>query len=266
MEKGTGVTSKEYPMPPQIEPILDLWWGEEDADWPPIPHVLVVDDDQRLRELLSKYLSENGVIVAVASGAQEAKSIMERLVFDLVILDVMMPGESGFEVASWMREGAISSPLLFLSAKGEVSDRLEGFNRGGDDYLPKPFDPAELVARMNALLRRGQEQKTPKAPSKKNADLIQFGSHSFNTKTLILSKSNKEVLLTHVERHILKELLMAPHEPLSRDSLAEKVSEGASARSIDVQIVRLRRKIEENRKHPRYLQTSRNKGYMFIPD
>lgn len=230
------------------------------------PHVLVVDDDRRLRDLLSQYLSENGVIVSIAPGPQEAKNLMERVCFDMVILDVMMPHESGFEVATWMRGHNFLAPILFLSAKGEIDDRLKGFECGGDDYLPKPFAPKELVARTNALLRRGSAAQNGNTSGNIESGEITFGTCSFKLRTSILMQNDQEVVLTQVERQILKELLLSPHIPLSRDFLAEKVSQGANARSIDVQLVRLRRKVEKDSKHPRYLQTCRNKGYVFIPD
>lgn len=225
-------------------------------------HILVVDDDERLRDLLSKYLQEQGFILSVACDVQEALNLLEDITFDLIVLDVMMPGQSGFDLCEKLRHKNTFLPILFLSAKAEVEDRLLGFEKGGDDYLPKPFEPKELLFRIQALLKRAHGTLPF---SQKATKVIEFGTFSFDCKAGRLTNSGDSVPLTEVERKILCLLLDTPHISHTRHDLANSVSLGASARSIDVQIVRLRRKIEKDPKFPRYLQTIRHKGYVFIP-
>ncbi len=227
-------------------------------------HLLVVDDDARLRDLLFKYLQENGFVVTQAQNAEEAMDLMTQIKFDLVILDIMMPGQTGFELCETLRHHKNTVPVLFLSARGEVSDRLEGFERGGDDFLPKPFEPKELLLRVSSILRRGRhvEQKDLKTSPPKT---MIFGDFLFDLETLQLTENKISIPLTEVERKILRCLVETPKICHNRESIAEEVSLGARARSIDVQIVRLRRKIEKDPKFPRYLQTIRHKGYVFIP-
>lgn len=227
-------------------------------------HLLVVDDDMRLRDLLFKYLQENGFVVTQAQNAEEAINLLNDIKFDLIILDIMMPGKTGFELCDHLRHRKNAVPILFLSARGEVNDRLEGFEKGGDDFLPKPFEPKELLLRLHSILRRGRPlpEKEMKISSPKR---FMFGDFLFDLETLQLTENKNRISLTEVERKILRCLLETPKECHSRESIAEKVSLGASARSIDVQIVRLRRKIEKDPKFPRYLQTIRHKGYVFIP-
>ena len=233
---------------------------QKDIQYP--KHLLVVDDDERLRELLSKYLQEQGFILTVARDAQEALDFLEEIAFDLIVLDVMMPGQSGVDLCEKLRKTNNLVPILFLSAKVELDDRLLGFEMGGDDYLPKPFEPKELLLRIHALLRRS----SPGLPlTQKINKLIEFGPFSFDSSAGQLTNSGNSVPLTEVERKILYLLLETPHVPHTRDNLAQEVSLCASARSIDVQIVRLRRKIEKDPKFPRYLQTIRHKGYVFVP-
>lgn len=227
-------------------------------------HLLVVDDDVRLRDLLFKYLQENGFVVEQAQNAEEAMALMSFLKFDLVILDIMMPGKTGFEFCEALRQEKNSIPILFLSARAEINDRLEGFEKGGDDFLPKPFEPKELLLRIHSILRRenknqhrDEEISLPK--------IVGFGDFTFDMETLQLMSNQKNVPLTEVERKILRRLLSTPKESHTRESLAEEVSLGANSRSIDVQVVRLRRKVERDPKFPRYLQTMRHKGYVFIP-
>ncbi|MBT4880862.1 MAG: response regulator [Alphaproteobacteria bacterium] len=217
-------------------------------------HLLVVDDDERLRELLSKYLTENGFVVTIASSAQEAREHMGTFLFDLVILDIMMPGETGLEFTISLRKN-INVPILLLSAMGEVDDRIKGFEHGADDYLAKPFEPKELLMRIQALLRRGQKQDMalPK-------DLA-FGPFTFDIQKGVLSRQGERVLLTESEKRLLKIMAETPRHPFSRDDLARKAQGDVSPRTIDVQIARLRRKIEDDPRVPKYLQTVRNAGY-----
>ncbi|MBS0185508.1 MAG: response regulator [Proteobacteria bacterium] len=227
-------------------------------------HLLVVDDDMRLRDLLFKYLQENDFVVAQAQNAEEALNLLDQIKFDLIVLDIMMPGQTGLELCDHLRDLNNTVPILFLSAQGEVNHRLEGFEKGGDDFLPKPFEPKELLLRIHSILRRGRPlvQKEINISSPKR---LMFGEFLFDLETLQLTENKKRIPLTEVERKILRCLMETPKECHTRESIAQKVSLGASARSIDVQIVRLRRKIEKDPKFPRYLQTIRHKGYVFIP-
>ena len=227
-------------------------------------HLLVVDDDERLRDLLFKYLTENGFVVTQASDAEAARDLMASLEFDLVVLDVMMPGQTGFEFCDSVRQNKNPVPVLFLSARGEVNDRLEGFERGGDDFLPKPFEPKELLLRIHSILKRKNIIPQQEVRSS-SLNRVNFGGFLFDLETLQLTEDEKNIPLTEVERKILKRLVSSPKICHTRESLAEEVSLGASERSIDVQVVRLRRKIEKDPKFPRYLQTMRHKGYVFIP-
>ncbi len=224
------------------------------------PHFLVVDDDSRLRELLEKYLEQEGFIVTTAEDAFEAQEIIKEMRFDLFILDVMMPGKTGYELCETIREQD-RAPILFLTAKGEIEDKLQGFEKGGDDYLQKPFEPRELIARIQALLKRSKVQE----PTGKSKD-ISFGEFTFNFTTEILYQEEQQVFLTETEKKLLKIFLQNPFVPQSRESLVNFFSETISPRSIDVQIARLRRKIEKDPKRSRYLQTNRHKGYVFIPE
>lgn len=225
-------------------------------------YILVVDDDARLRDLLFKYLQEQGFVVSQAQSAQEALIFMEHLEVDLVVLDIMMPGQNGFEFCEQVRKRNNFVPILFLSARGDVQDRLEGFERGGDDYLPKPFEPKELLFRIQAILRRKKGQKSEQNRKDKK---IYFGDFSLDLENFQLMKEENPIALTEVERRIMALLFSTPGVVHTRESLAQEVSLAASPRSIDVQIVRLRRKLEKDPKFPRYLQTVRHKGYVFIP-
>ena len=226
-------------------------------------HLLVIDDDVRLRDLLTKYLEEHSFIVSSVQNTREAKTLLESVAFDLIILDIMMPEENGFEFCEHLRHRKDLTPILFLSARGEVDDRLEGFEKGGDDYLSKPFEPKELLFRVKALLRRIHMRAPDLSAHLKHE--VRFGEFMFNLESHELMRGEETLTLTEVERKILMLLLSTPREFHSRENLAQAVSFGASPRSIDVQIVRLRRKLEKNPKYPRYLQTMRHKGYVFIP-
>jgi two-component system phosphate regulon response regulator OmpR len=220
------------------------------------PHILVVDDDRRIRELLKRYLSDNGFRVTVAEHAAEARARLEGLSFDLVVLDVMMPGESGLDFAQSLR--AVSSvPILMLTARGEASDRIDGLERGVDDYLAKPFEPRELLLRIGTILRRAQ------APGAARHDEITMGPRRFNILRGELWLDNEMIRLTTREIQLLRLFAANPGKVLSRLDLCDNE---AAERSIDVQINRLRRKIEADPKNPTYLQTVRGEGYLFLPD
>ena len=224
-------------------------------------HILVVDDDKRLRELLRRYLSDNGFRVTMAADAAEARARLASLAFDLLVLDVMMPGESGLELTQWLRSDG-RMPILLLTALGEADDRIAGFERGADDYLAKPFEPRELVLRINAILRRAAlETEVPPPPA-----AVHFGAFRFDLERLELSGDAAPVRLTSAEAQLLRALAVNPGVVKSREELAARCSVAGGARTIDVQVMRLRRKIEPDPKYPRYLQTVRGRGYVLHPD
>ena len=219
---------------------------------PDEPHLLVVDDDERLRALLQRYLSTHGYRVSAARGAAEARALMKGMAFDLLILDVMMPGESGFDLTRSVRlESAV--PILMLTARGDPADRIAGLELGADDYLPKPFEPRELLLRVNSLLRR---VAPPEAPA---LGPVRMGEAIFDPATSRLTRAARPVKLTGAEAALLQ--LFATHtgRPFSRSELCKRLNV-ALERSIDVQVTRLRRKIEEDPKLPLYLQTVRGVG------
>ena len=226
---------------------------------PSDPHLLVVDDDERLRALLQRYLSTNGYRVSAAAGAAEARQLLANMEFDLLVLDVMMPGESGLDFARDLRRSS-QVPILMLTARGESADRIAGLEQGADDYLPKPFEPRELLLRINALLRRVQAPAPAAA-----AQPIRMGAALFDPEGGRLTKAGKPVKLTGAEQALLQ--LFATHagRPFSRTDLCKRLGV-ALERSIDVQVTRLRRKIEDDPKLPLYLQTVRGVGYMLVPD
>ena len=219
------------------------------------PHILVVDDDTRLRELLSKYLKENGYWVTAAADAAEARGKMAGLAFDLLIIDVMMPGESGVELTRSL--GASTRvPILMLTAMGEPRDRIAGLESGADDYLVKPFEPRELLLRIGKILRRVQRPA---------AEGIGLGEYTFDVGRGELSLGGAPVYLTSGEIQLLRIFAESPGVTLSRAELG-RLTGGARDRSVDVQITRLRRRIESNPRAPRYLQTVRGEGYVLWPD
>ncbi len=221
-------------------------------------HLLVVDDDARLRELIQRYLSSHGYRVSAASDATEARTLMKSMAFDLLIVDVMMPGESGLDLTQSIR--ALSQvPVLMLTARGEPEDRIAGLERGADDYLAKPFEPRELLLRCAALIRRTT------APSRSPHREVKMGQSVFDPERGELRRKGKAVRLTTSEAALLK--LFAAHagRPFSRTDLCARLGVTLE-RSIDVQVTRLRRKIEEDPKLPLYIQTVRGVGYVLVPD
>jgi two-component system phosphate regulon response regulator OmpR len=222
------------------------------------PHLLVVDDDERLRALLQRYLSANGYRVTAAPGAADARALMKSMEFDLLILDVMMPGESGLDLTRSVRQES-GVPILMLTARGDPADRIAGLELGADDYLPKPFEPRELLLRVNSLLRRATPAEVPPSGP------VRMGSALFDPATSRLLRAGRPVKLTGAEAALLQ--LFATHagKPFSRGELCKRLNV-ALERSIDVQVTRLRRKIEEDPKLPLYLQTVRGVGYMLVPD
>ena len=223
-----------------------------------MPHILVVDDDERLRALLTRFLSTNGFRVSAAANAAEARSLMAGMEFDLLIVDVMMPGESGLDLTRQVRATS-QVPILMLTARGEPSDRIAGLEQGADDYLPKPFEPRELLLRVASLLRRvAPPQAAPAAP-------VRMGNAVFDPEGVRLTKNGKPVRLTSAEAALLQLFTAHVGRTFSRQDLCQKLGV-ALERSIDVQVTRLRRKIEEDPKLPLYLQTVRGVGYVLVPD
>ncbi len=222
------------------------------------PHILVVDDDRRLRELLRKYLSDSGYLVTTAEDAAAARARLESLAFDLLVLDVMMPGESGLELTESLRRTS-QVPILLLTAMGEADDRIAGLECGADDYLPKPFEPRELRLRIDSILRRAGP---PAAPQPE----VTFGEFRFDIDREELLRNGNPVRLTSGETELLKVFALNPGVTLTRERLGHESRLGDSSRTVDVQIARLRRRIEPDRKAPRYLQTVWGAGYVLRVD
>jgi two-component system phosphate regulon response regulator OmpR len=222
------------------------------------PHLLVVDDDERLRQLLHRYLTSNGYRVTAAQDAADARSLMKSIAFDLLVLDVMMPGESGFELTKSVRTTS-QVPILILTAKGEADDRIAGLEFGADDYLPKPFEPRELLLRVGALLRRAAP------PAQAALAQVKMGDAVYDPDNGQLRRKGKPVHLTSSEAALLKLFAANAGRSFSRSDLCTRLGV-ALERSIDVQVTRLRRKIEEDPKLPLYLQTVRGVGYVLVPD
>ena len=232
------------------------------------PKLLVVDDDPRLRDLLRRYLGENGFQVFVADNGVTMNRLWLRERFDALILDLMMPGEDGLQILRRLREQKDMTPIIMLTARGEDVDRIVGLEMGADDYIPKPFNPRELLARIHAVLRRRPVADAPGAPSMTD-EVVKFGEFELDLGTRVLRKNGEAVPLTTGEFAVLKAFARHPKQPLSRDKLME-IARGreyeAFDRSLDVQVSRLRKMIEPDPSKPRFLQTVWGVGYVFIPD
>ena len=232
------------------------------------PKILIVDDDPRLRDLLRRYLGENGFNVLVSENVEAMKRLWVREHFDVLILDLMMPGEDGLAILKRLRAEKDMTPVIMLTARGEDVDRILGLELGADDYLGKPFNPRELLARIHAVLRRRPRQDAPGAPSMEN-EVVKFGDFELDLGTRVLKKNGEIVPLTTGEFAVLKAFARHPRQPLSRDKLME-MARGreyeAFDRSLDVQVSRLRKLLEPDPSKPRYLQTVWGLGYVFIPD
>lgn len=232
------------------------------------PKILIVDDDPRLRDLLRRYLGENGFNVLVSENGEAMKRLWVREHFDVLILDLMMPGEDGLAILKRLRAEKDMTPVIMLTARGEDVDRILGLELGADDYLGKPFNPRELLARIHAVLRRRPRQDAPGAPSMEN-EVVKFGDFELDLGTRVLKKNGEIVPLTTGEFAVLKAFARHPRQPLSRDKLME-MARGreyeAFDRSLDVQVSRLRKLLEPDPSKPRYLQTVWGLGYVFIPD
>lgn len=220
-------------------------------------HILVVDDDARIRTLLARYLGQEGFRVSMAADANDARAHVGSLAFDLAIVDVMMPGDSGLDFVAWLRRSAhvAATPVLMLTARTEAADRIGGLEAGADDYLGKPFEPRELLLRIQSILRRS----APRAAAAMKPQAVRFGEFTFDLASGALRRGDTPVRLTERERDILRALAQVEGETVSRAELAAPA--GASERTIDVQLARLRRKIEPDPLGPIHLQTARGIGY-----
>jgi two-component system, OmpR family, phosphate regulon response regulator OmpR len=229
--------------------------------------ILVVDDDQRLRDLLTRYLGEQKFEVRAVADATAMDKQLSRERYDLLVLDLMLPGEDGLAICRRLRAAGGAPAIIMLTAKGDEVDRIVGLEMGADDYLPKPFNPRELVARIHAVLRRKPRGGPPGAPGAEDGS-HRFGAFEFNPATRELKKDGKAVPLTTGEYSVLKVLVEHPRQPLSRDKLME-LARGREYevfdRSIDVQISRLRKLVEQDPAHPRFIQTVWGHGYVFVP-
>ncbi|MBI4030620.1 MAG: response regulator [Proteobacteria bacterium] len=225
------------------------------------PHILVIDDDDRIRALVTRFLGENGMVACEAADAGNAREIMKRLAFDALVVDIMMPGENGLDFTKSIRKAGNDVPVLLLTALGEAEDRVSGLETGADDYLPKPFEPRELVLRIHSIMKRRpppvvEEEMLP----------FRFGGWLFDPGLNELRDRGGKILrLTTVEANLLRALGSCPGRIVTREKLAVLCGmEDVGARTIDVQVVRLRRKVEDNPREPRWLQTVRGKGYRLV--
>jgi two-component system phosphate regulon response regulator OmpR len=226
------------------------------------PHILVVDDDRRLRDLLGRFLGDNGYRVTTAGNAREADSRLSNLVFDAIVLDIMMPGENGFDFARRFRTGS-AVPILMLTARADSKDRINGLELGVDDYLAKPFEPRELLLRLGNILKRTLATETPAATVR--PEFVRFGPFVYGLARGELRKGDEAIRLTEREREILTALAERAGEVVPREELAAQGS-AANDRTVDVQMNRLRRKIERDQADPLYLQTVRGVGYRLVTD
>ena len=234
----------------------------------PLARVLIADDEADLRALLQRYLGDQGYAVRTVESAQPLDKLLARERFDVLVLDVMMPGEDGLSICRRLRAANDVTPIIMLTAKVEDVDRIVGLEVGADDYLPKPFNPRELLARIHAVLRRRPAMEAPGAPAL-DAQTVSFGPFVFDLALRRLTKDGEQIALTTGEFSMLKALVRHPRQPLSRDKLAQ-LARGREFepfdRSLDVQISRLRKMIEPDPTQPRYIQTVWGVGYVFVPD
>ena len=215
-------------------------------------HILIVDDDDRIRELVKQYLNENDYLVTTANSAEDAKEKVDIIKFDIIILDIMMPGQSGLDFTNENKK-KINTPIILLTAKGEPSDRIEGLEIGADDYLAKPFEPKELVLRIKNIL--------DKTKSKSQKRLVNFSNINIDLNKSLIIKNNREFKINNTEKIILEKMINSPGETFTREEIGKLINLDKE-RSIDVIITRLRKKIEQDPKNPKYLQTLRGEGYV----
>ncbi len=215
-------------------------------------HILIVDDDNRIRELIKEYLEENDFIVSTANDAEEASEKIKLIDFEIIVLDIMMPGESGLALTKKLRKN-ISTPIILLTAKGEVDDRIIGLESGADDYLVKPFSPKELLLRINNILKKTKEETLE--------EKIKIGENLLNLKKMIVEKNGKTIKLNGTEKKLLEKMIFSKGKTFSREEIG-KIINISKERSVDVMITRLRQKLEHDPKNPQYLQTVRGSGYV----
>ena len=215
-------------------------------------HILVVDDDKGIRELVKEYLDQNNFITSTAENAEIAAEKIKLIEFDLIILDIMMPGKSGLEFLKENKHN-IDTPIILLTAKGEAIDRIEGLETGADDYLPKPFEPKELVLRIKNILNKTNNIKDRRE--------IKFGNVKINLNKMLIFKNNKQIKINNTEKKIFEKMVNSPGKVFSRETIG-KLIKIDKERSVDVVITRLRKKIEDSPKNPKYLQTIRGEGYV----
>jgi len=215
-------------------------------------HILIVDDDDRIRELVKQYLNENNYLVTTADSAEQAKEKISLIKFDIIILDIMMPGQSGLEFTN-ENKSKINIPIILLTAKGEANERIEGLETGADDYLSKPFEPKELLLRIKNILNKTQITKQKR--------IVNFGNTKIDLNKLLIIREKKEFKINNTEKEILEKMINAPGKTFSRESIGQLINL-EKERSIDVVITRLRKKIEIDPKNPKYLQTIRGEGYV----
>jgi two-component system, OmpR family, phosphate regulon response regulator OmpR len=231
--------------------------------------IVIVDDDARIRDLLRRYLSQEGFDVLLAEDGRALDRILQRETIDLVVLDLMLPGEDGLSICRRLRAAGVKTPVIMLTAKVEDADRINGLEIGADDYLGKPFNPRELLARIHAVLRRRPQNETPSAPSSADHEVIVFGAFALDLGTRSLTLNGEDMPLTSGEFAMLKALARHPKQPLTRDKLAQ-LARGREFepfdRSLDVQISRLRKMIEQDPASPKIIQTVWGVGYVFVPD
>ena len=228
-------------------------------DW---PHILVVDDDDRIRTLLMRFLSRQDMVVVAAEDAEHARKILHEFTFDLVVLDIMMPGESGLNLTRFLKDSS-DVPVLLLTAKGSVDERIEGLEAGADDYLPKPFEPKELLLRIEAIIRRAKQRPhLAGGRGEATAQDVYIGPRLYDPLQKCLKQGENSVALTDSEVALLNAMIRRPDTPIKREILAQQVGMDGNDRAVDVQVTRLRKKIEDDPKLPKYLQTVRGQGYL----
>ena len=215
-------------------------------------HILIVDDDNRIRELIKEYLEEKNFIVSTANDAEEASEKIKLVDFEIIVLDIMMPGESGLALTKKLRKN-ISTPIILLTAKGEVDDRIIGLESGADDYLVKPFSPKELLLRINNILKKTKEEILE--------EKIKIGENLLNLKKMMIEKNGKTIKLNETEKKLLEKMIFSKGKTFSREEIG-KIINISKERSVDVMITRLRQKLEYDPKNPQYLQTVRGSGYV----
>ena len=220
-----------------------------------LPHILIVDDDKRILQLINDYLIKNNFRISTADNALKAREKIENIEFDLIILDIMMPGESGLKLTDTLKKNNFKTPILLLSALGNADDRIKGLEIGANDYLAKPFEPKELLLRMKNLIKKNKYNK-------QKTKIVKFGPYTFNLKKEILKKNGKIFILTSSETKLLYILAKSDGKPIIRYNLSKILNIPTTSRALDVQITRLRNKIENNKKFPTYIQTVRGRGYV----